>query len=309
MGMYTRELSTLMATQGQLFENTFGLNNADPFEPMRRGLYQLVGAMPTLGQAMSDAISSTLGNAIDNISSTLSDMILNFDAYAEGVAEALDRPVSTLEVMRYALADIINQIGKELINAVIKMGVQWAITRAAQAVADKAAIATTTAAQVGSMSVIGAAAAPAAMATSVATAGGAAAAGMSGMTMAMLAVGGIMALAMGAGKFQDGGMLGGMGTGRSDSTLFWGSRGEMIMNRDAVSANQPMLEAMNNGATAGGGSYVDNSVHVTVYYNKDGSTTQDGEGNEFTQDMVRFIDSRVNKGITASQKQGKGGYR
>ena len=129
------------------------------------------------------------------------------------------------------------------------------------------------------------------------------------MTMAMLAVGGIMALAMGAGKFQDGGILGGMGTGRSDSTLFWGSRGEMIMNRDAVSANQPMLEAMNNGATAGGGSYVDNSVHVTVYYNKDGSTTQDGEGNEFTQDMVRFIDSRVNKGITASQKQGKGGYR
>ena len=309
VGMYTRELSTLMATQGQLFENTFGLNNADPFEPMRRGLYQLVGEMPTLGQAMSDAISSTLGNAIDNISSTLSDMILNFDAYAEGVAEALDRPVSTLEVMRYALADIINQIGKELINAVIKMGVQWAITRAAQAVADKAAIATTTAAQVGSMTAIGAAAAPTAMATSVATAGGAAAAGMSGMTMAMLAVGGIMALAMGAGKFQDGGILGGMGTGRSDSTLFWGSRGEMIMNRDAVSANQPMLEAMNNGATAGGGSYVDNSVHVTVYYNKDGSTTQDGEGNEFTQDMVRFIDSRVNKGITASQKQGKGGYR
>ena len=309
VGMYTRELSTLMATQGQLFENTFGLNNADPFEPMRRGLYQLVGEMPTLGQAMSDAISSTLGNAIDNISSTLSDMILNFDAYAEGVAEALERPVSTLEVMRYALADIINQIGKELINAVIKMGVQWAITRAAQAVADKAAIATTTAAQVGSMTAIGAAAAPTAMATSVATAGGAAAAGMSGMTMAMLAVGGIMALAMGAGKFQDGGILGGMGTGRSDSTLFWGSRGEMIMNRDAVSANQPMLEAMNNGATVGGGSYVDNSVHVTVYYNKDGSTTQDGEGNEFTQDMVRFIDSRVNKGITASQKQGKGGYR
>lgn len=307
VGMYTREMAALMVTQGQLFENSFGLNNADPFEPMRRGLYQLVSEMPSLGQAMSDAISSTLGNAVDNVSSTLTDMILNFDAYAETVADSLERPVSTLDVMRYALGDIINQIGKELINAVIKMGIQWAITRAAQAMADKAAIATTTAAQTASMATIAGVAAPAAMATSVATAGGSAAAGMSGMTMAMLAVGGIMALAMGAGKFQDGGVLGGMGTGRSDSTLFWGSRGEMIMNRDAVAANQPMLHAMNNGAAVGGG-YVDNSVHVTVYYNKDGSTTQDGNGNEFTRDMVRFIDARVTKGITASQKQGKSGY-
>lgn len=127
------------------------------------------------------------------------------------------------------------------------------------------------------------------------------------MTMAMLAIGGIMALAMSAGAFQDGGMLGGMGTGRSDSTLFWGSRGEMVMNKAAVDANQPMLNAMNNGASVGGG-YIDNSVHVTVYYNKDGSTSQDGEGNEFTKDMVRFIDSRISKGISASQKQGKSGY-
>lgn len=158
------------------------------------------------------------------------------------------------------------------------------------------------------MTGVAAAAAPAAMATSVATAGGSAAAGMSGMTMAMLAVGGIMALAMGAGAFKDGGMLGGMGTGRSDSTLFWGSRGEMIMNRDAVAANQPMLEAMNSGASVGGASYIDNSTHVTVYYNKDGSTSEEGNGNEFTRDMVRFIDSRVSKGIASSQKQGKSGY-
>lgn len=307
VGMYNRELAGLLVTQGQLADNIYGLNNADPFEPMRRGINQLVSEMPTLGQAMADAISGTLGNAIDNISETMSSMILNFDAYAESVANALDRPVSTLEVMRYALADIINQIGKELLNAIIKMGVQWAITRAAQAMADKAAIATTTAAQTASMATIAGVAAPTAMATSVATSGGAAAAGMSGMTMAMLAVGGIMALAMGANKFQDGGILGGMGTGRSDSTLFWGSRGEMIMNKDAVAANQPMLHAMNNGAAVGG-NYVDNSTHVTVYYNKDGSTTQDGNGNEFTREMIRFIDSRVSKGIVASQKQGKSGY-
>lgn len=307
VGMYTREVAALMVTQGQLADNMFGLNNGDPFEPMRRGLYQLVSEMPTLGQSMSDAISSTLGNAINNLSETMTEMILDFDGYAESVADALQRPVSTLEVMRYALADIINQVGKELLNAVIKMGIEMAIQQAASAMASKAAIATTTAAQVGSMTAIGAAAAAPAMATSVATAGGSAAAGMSGMTMAMLAVGGIMALAAGAGAFKDGGMLGGMGTGRSDSTLFWGSRGEMVMNRDAVTANQPMLQAMNNGASVGG-AYIDNSVHVTVYYNKDGTATQDGAGNEFTNDMVRFIDSRVTKGITSSQKQGKSGY-
>lgn len=307
VGMYVREMAALMVTQGQLADNMFGLNNGDPFEPMRRGLYQLVSEMPTLGQAMSDAIAGTLGNAINNVSETLTSMIMNFDAYGESVAEALGRPVSTLEVMRYALGDIIKQIGTEMINAVIKMGVQWAITRAAQAIADKTAIATTTAAQVGSMGVIAAAAAPAAMATSVATGGGSAAAGMSGMMMAMLAVGGIMALAVGAGAFQDGGMLGGMGNGRSDSTLFWGSRGEMVMNKNAVQANQPMLQAMNDGASIGG-SYIDNSIHVNVTYNKDGGSTTEGDQTGFTRDLVRFIDERARKAVANSQKQGKSGY-
>lgn len=302
---YSQQFYGLMAEMSRVQEIQFGV--VDPFEPMRRGFYQFASEVPLLGQGMADAISNTLGNAVDNLSSTLTDMIMNFDAYGEKVADALQRPVSTLDIMRYAIGDIVQQIGKELINAIIKMGVQWAVTRAMQAAADKAAIATTTAAQVGSMGVIAASAAPAAMATSVATAGGSAAAGMSGMTMAMLAVGGIMALAMTAGKFKDGGELGGMGTGRSDSTLFWGSRGEMIMNKDAVEANRPMLQAMNSGAAVGA-TFIDNSVHVSVTYNGNGDRQQSGNDTGFTQELVRFIDSRVHKGVMNNMRQGKQGY-
>ena len=308
VGMYQRSLAGLQAEQGRLNELKFGLSAQDPFEPIRRGFYQFVSEMPQLGQAMADAIDSTLNNALNNVSSTLTDMITNFDAYSEQVAESLGRPVSTLEVMRYALADIINQVGKELLNAVIKMGVQWAISQAMQAAASKAAIASTTTAQVAANSTIAATAAPAAMATSVATAGGAAAAGMTGMTMAMMAVAGIMALAAGSiGKFQDGGVLGGMGTSRSDSTLFMGSRGEMIMNKGAVDRNGPMLHAMNQGYSVGA-TYIDNSVHVQVTYTGDGQRQQSGDDTQFTDELVRFIDSRANRAVKQSMQQGKSAY-
>lgn len=308
VGMYTRSLAALQAEQGRLNELKVGITAKDPLEPIRRGFYQFVAEMPQLGQAMADAIDSTLNNALNNVSSTLTDMITNFDAYGESVADALGRPVSTLEIMRYALGDIINQVGKELINAVIKMGIQWAITQAMQAAASKAAIASTTAAQTASMTTIAGVAAPAAMTTSVATAGGAAAAGVSGMTMAMMAVAGIMALASGAiGKFQDGGVLGGMGTGRSDSTLFMGSRGEMIMNKGAVERNGPLLHAANSGQAIGG-NYIDNSVHVSVVYQDGQSKSQSGNGDAFTADLVRFIDARVNRGVQGVMRQGKQGY-
>lgn len=308
VGMYTRSLAELQAEQGRLNELKVGITAEDPLEPIRRGFYQFVADMPQLGQAMADAIDSTLNNALNNVSSTLTDMITNFDAYGESVADALGRPVSTLEIMRYALADIINQVGKELINAVIKMGVQWAITQAMQAAASKTAIATTTAAQTASMTSIAGAAAPAAMSTSVATAGGSASAGVSGMTMAMMAVAGIMALAAGGiGKFQDGGVLGGMGTGRSDSTLFWGSRGEMIMNKGAVERNGPMLHAANAGQTIGG-NYIDNSIHVSVVYQDGQRQSQSGNGDAFTDDLVRFVDSRVSRGVRSIMNQGKQGY-
>lgn len=304
VGMYRQEIAGLLAEQGRLGEQTYGLSMADPFEPMRRGMYQLVAEMPSLGQGMADAISSTLGSAIDNVSNTLTDMILNFDAYAEKVADALDRPVSTLDVMRYALADIINQIGKQLIAAVIKLGIQMAIQAAMGRAMETAASAATVATQTATASAVSAAWTPAAMSASIATMGGAAATGLSGFMMAQAAGKAISF----AGAFKDGGILGGMGTGRSDSTLFMGSRGEMVMNRDAVAANQPLLHAMNSGAKLNGAGYVDNSVHVNITYNTDGTKTSSGTDNELSRDLVRFIDARVAKGVQASQKQGKQGY-
>lgn len=304
VGMYRQEVAALLAEQGRLGELTYGINPNDMLEPLRRGFYQFAAEVPQLGQGMADAISSTLGNAVDNISSTLTNMIMNFDAYAESVEEALQRPVSTLDVIRYALADIVIKIGQELIGALIKMGVQMAIQAALGKSIEAASAAATVATQTATATAVNAAWTPAAISASIATMGGASATGLTGFMTAQ-AVGKASSLIP---AFADGGILGGMGTGRSDSTLFWGSRGEMIMNRDAVAANQPMLQAMNSGAQVATGGYVDNSTHVTVYIQQDGTTTQSGEGNEFTRDMVRFIDQRVQKGITASQKQGKSGY-
>lgn len=301
---FVRQLSSLKAQSAAINENMFGIT--DPFEPMIRGFNQFVGEMPTLGQSMADAISSTLGNAVDNLSSTLTDMVLNFDGYAEKVAEALNRPVTTLDVMRYALADIVNMIGKEMINAVIKMGVQMAIQAAAQAALEKANLAASTAAQVSAAAITTAAWTPAATAASIATQGGAAATGLTGLQMAMIAAAGL-ALAM-IPAFKDGGLVGGAGTGRSDSTLARLSRGEMVMNRDAVSNNYPLLQALNSGATLGGGTVVNTSVNITYADGKrEESSTADNQ--QFANDISRFVEYKVQQLLNESTQQGHANYR
>lgn len=303
VGMYTRSLAALQAEQGRLNELKVGITAEDPLEPIRRGFYQFVADMPQLGQAMADAIDSTLNNALNNVSSTLTDMITNFDAYGESVADALGRPVSTLEVMRYALADIIQQIGKDLINALIKMGIQMAIQSALGKSMEAANAAATIATQSTTAAAVNAAWTPPAISASIATQGAASITGLSGFMTAQLTGRALSAIP----ALQDGGVLGGMGTGRSDSTLFWGSRGEMIMNKGAVERNGPMLHAANAGQTIGG-NYIDNSIHVSVVYQDGQRQSQSGNGDAFTDDLVRFIDSRVSRGVRGITNQGKQGY-
>ena len=303
VGMYTTELAKLKAEQGTLNELKVGISADDPFEPIRRGFYQFVGEMPQLGQAMADAIDSTLKNSIEGVSSTLTDMIVDFNAYSQTVSDALGRPVSTLEVMRYALADIIQQIGKDLINALIKMGIQMAIQSALGKSMEAANAAATIATQSATAAAVNAAWTPPAISASIATQGAASITGLSGFMTAQLTGRALSAIP----ALQDGGVLGGMGTGRSDSTLFWGSRGEMIMNKGAVERNGPMLHAANAGQTIGG-NYIDNSIHVSVVYQDGQRQSQSGNGDAFTDDLVRFVDSRVSRGVRGIMNQGKQGY-
>lgn len=299
---YIRRVAALRAENGALNEQMFGMR--DPTEPFRRGLYQLVAEMPSLGQGMADAIQSTLGNAIDNVATTMTDMIMNFDAYAESVADALDKPVSTLDVMRYALSDIINQIGKELINAVIKLGIQWAIQAALGKSIEAATAATTIATQTATAAAVNAAWTPAAISASIATMGSAATIGATSYIGAQ-ATGKAASLL----NFADGSdIIKGAGTSRSDSILANLSAGEMVMNREAVKNNYPMLRAMQSGDSVGGG-YVDNSVHVSVVYNGDGSSSSEGDMNTMAKSIVGYVKLEVQNQLGRLSRQGQANYR
>lgn len=298
-----------LAQQGTINEQLNGIQN--PFEPMQRGLYQLVAEMPMLGQAMADAIQGTLGNAIDNVSNTLSEMVLNFDAYAESVEEALGKPVSTLDVLRYAIGDIVKQIGTDLIKALIKMGVQWAVQAALQqsiqsslAASSQATQAAVTASSATMAATLQTAWSGAAVTASIATMGGAATTGLTAYGAA-LAAGKLMSAIP---ALADGGYISGAGTSRSDSILARIANGEMVMNAGAVERNRPILDAMNSGASVGGGTV--NNTNIIINYNGSSKSEMQSTGDkQFANELRDFVDSRINARENERQQQGHSGYR
>ena len=298
-----------LAQQGTINEQLNGIQN--PFEPMQRGLYQLVAEMPMLGQAMADAIQGTLGNAIDNVSNTLSEMVLNFDAYAESVEEALGKPVSTLDVLRYAIGDIVKQIGTDLIKALIKMGAQWAVQAALQqsiqsslAASSQATQAAVTASSATMAATLQTAWSGAAVTASIATMGGAATTGLTAYGAA-LAAGKLMSAIP---ALADGGYVSGAGTSRSDSILARIANGEMVMNAGAVERNRPMLDALNSGASISSGTV--NNTNIIINYNGSSKSEMQATGDkQFANELRDFVDSRINARENERQQQGHSGYR
>lgn len=300
---YTRQMSGLWAQQGAMIEKMYGLQ--DPTEPMRRGLYQLVADMPAIGQGMADALQSTLGNAIDNIASTMTDMIMNFDAYAESVSDALGKPASTLDVLRYALSDIIKQIGTELIGAVIKLGIQWAIQAALGNAMQTSMAATTIATQTATATAVNAAWTPAAVSASIATLGSAAVTGLASYATAQLSGRAMSVLP----AFKDGGEIIGAGTGRSDSILARVSTGEHVVKADAAARNRPLLNAMNSGQDIATGT-VDNSVHISVVMNSDGSSSTDEKNaTAMAKNIAGMVKLEVTKTLSGMSRQGQPMYQ
>lgn len=299
---YTRQSAALQAQHGALLEQMYGLNAADPFEPMRRGLYQLVAEMPSLGQAMADTLQSTIGSAIDQISDLTANLIMDFDGYAQNLADTLEKPVSTLDVLKHALGDIITMIGKELISAIIKMGIQWAIQAAMSKTIEAASAATTVATQMATATAVQAAWAPAAISASIATLGGASAIGM-GSYMTAQATGMAMNFLPG---FADGGEISGRGTGRSDSILARLSNGEHVVKADAAERHRPLLNAMNAGMDVGMGGGTQVNIDVDIVINSDGSVEANANDNSQMTKMVtekmRQVATEVVMGMT---KQGQ----
>lgn len=266
---YTRELAALKAQQAAIDENMTG--EFSIFDSMRRGLWQLVAEMPTAGQAMADALQTTLGSAIDEISSLTTDMLFDFQGMAQSLADELNRPVSSLDVLKHALGEVAMMIGKELVSALIKMGIQWAITTALGKTLEAGAAAATVATQAATASAVNAFWAPAAISASIATLGGASATGLTGFIAAQTAGKAYSALP----AFKDGGEIYGAGTGRSDSIIARLSAGEHVVNAEAAERNRPILNAMNRGIDVGMGGGTQNNVNINiaVNVNSDGSVS------------------------------------
>lgn len=311
---YHKKSAGLLAQMGGLNEQTYGIT--DPTEPLRRGMFQLVADMPSMGQAMADAIQNTLGTAIDSLSGSITTMLTDFSSYADTVANALERPVSTLDVIRYALSDIVKQIGVDLIQATIKMGIQWAIQsamRSTLAKAEQAQAAAMQTAMLGTNAAVATAltqiwSVPATLA-SIATNGEAAATGTASVAAAMTTAKS-MALLGDIPAFADGsGVIKGAGNSRSDSILARLSSGEMVMSAQTVRENYPALTAIQRGDYTSGGGGIHNETNVWITYS-DGTTTADTSSNnkQFANDLRNFVDSRFQQLQRERKQQGHEGY-
>lgn len=291
LSSYTRQLAALKAQLSATNENMTG--EFSIFDSMKRGLDQLVAEMPAAGQAMADILQNTLGSAIDQISDLTAELLFNFDDYAQNLADTLEKPVSTLDVLKHALGDIVSMIGQEMVAALVKMGVQWAIQAALQKAIGASTAAAAVATQTAAMGAITAAAAPAAAATSVATAGGSAAAGFTGLQLAM--AGGLGLILGMLPKFADGGEIFGAGTGRSDSILARLSAGEHVVKADAAERHRPLLNAMNAGMDVGIGGGTQVNIDVDIVVNSDG--TVDANANDNSQ-MTKMVTERMRQVAT-----------
>jgi len=183
-----------------------------------------------------------------NMQATMGDLMTQAaTSITQGIGDSLARAIVYAEDLQTALYDVVNQALSQLISGLIQMGIQMIIN---QMIGQAAQTAATTAATTAGGTVAGAWA-PAAAAVSLASFGSNAAPAMMGIgaTYAMT-----QALSMAGGLgMKDGGEVIGPGTGTSDSVPRMLSNGEFVVNAQAAAANMGTLQAINNGAVAGGG--------------------------------------------------------
>jgi len=210
----------------------------NPFEMMRQSLVKLMNDWGTASRQMASVVTGTLGTAVNSLAS-------NITKGLEGT-----------EKWRKVWLSIGVAIETEVIQGIIKMGIQLVLAQILSATVGKMLAA----ASVATLIPIAAAesaiwAGPATLAT-IATEGQAAASAPLEMTAA-LAAGHAAALAGGAAA---GGLIDGPGTGTSDSILMRLSKGEFVFSAAAVdkigadnlaSLHQNILDGLARPVTSG----------------------------------------------------------
>lgn len=225
-GTYAIELQKLRFQYAQL---QLAMGKGNTWTAMRAGLGQVVadykGILPGLGQAW--------GNF--------------FTSLSNGFSQHLTNVLMGTEKLGAAFKAVASEAIGALLQALIKLGIQWlimkAFSHAAQAEQIPVAVAAGTA--------VAAAWAPAAAMVSLATLGANSASAIAGI-ITTTAIADAMALP----AFAGGGSVWGAGTGTSDSILARLSHGEYVVNARAANDNRALLDAINYGLPmyASGGS-------------------------------------------------------
>ncbi len=206
-------------------------------------IQQLKGAHPVI-----QALQTDFGQFFASLRKGFADSLAHALVFGGGVKTAL------LDTARNAVA--------QLISSLIELGIEFLIVTALsklfhislpskddnsaqkqleQMAVAVAAIAVITAAQLAAINVLMAPAWALAEAISLASFGANAAAATAGIS-AVVAAG---AAAQSAGRFAEGGMIQGRGTGTSDDILARLSNGEFVVNAKATAKNRDVLEAIN----------------------------------------------------------------
>jgi hypothetical protein len=200
-----------------------------------------------------------------------------FTSFTDGFANSVGRAIVYSEDLNQALNNVAKEALAGLISALVKLGIQWVVNAALGRSLGAAAMAAQVGMSTAAAAATAAAWAPAAAMTSLASFGANSAPAMAGLT-ATTALSESLALASMAG-FQSGGYTGEMGVNQV-AGIVHGK--EFVMNAEATARNRPALEAMNKGATIGGGAQV--SVFIENY-----GTSKDFEVQQLSETDIRII--------------------
>lgn len=198
--------------------------------------------------SFSDMFTSSVlkaTNATENLSKTISDDMTNlFSTMEDQFASTVSKIALGQENLAQGFRDIAEAIASDLIQALVKLAVQWVV----QATIGDALAVSSAAASSAAGAGVAASWAPAAIAASIATFGAADVAGGAAYATA-LAAGTALTTGLAAVPKADGGIITGPGGPRDDKVLIAASNGEFVVNARATQQHRALLEMLNGNLT------------------------------------------------------------
>jgi tape measure domain-containing protein len=209
----------MIETNAEMAKMRLDAGTGDWTDAALNGLYKFQEGFTTVFSGFSDAMGDF------------------FTSFTDGFANSIGKAIVMGDSLKESLGSIAKEALSQLISALVKVGIQWAVTNALQSSTSIAAIAATTTASTTAAVETATAWAPAAGLSTLGSFG-------SNIGPALLGIGAVLALVKGFGGFSEGGYTG--NGGRSQVAGYVHGQ-EFVMNAEATLRNRGVLEAMNSG--------------------------------------------------------------